>query len=63
MTAPCAPPCLLQEKDELIMIRATDLREEEMQPLPEPVAVEPGAAPAPDPAHVLKLTGTTLFLH
>jgi hypothetical protein len=46
----------LQEKDELILVRATDLREEEMQPLPAPVDVENGAGAAPNLAPALHFT-------
>ena len=36
---------VIQERDELILIRAVDLREEQVQPLLEPVQVANGAAP------------------
>ena len=39
------PDTVIQERDELVMIRAVDLREDQVQPLPEPVQVANGACP------------------
>jgi len=39
------PDTVVRDFDEVILIRATELREDQVQPLPEPVHVDAGATP------------------
>ena len=47
------PDTRVENLDELIVIRATDLREHEIVPLAEPVHVDPGAFTCHAPCHVI----------